>query len=40
MFAANFAAYADGVTDDIRTAGPLVSDPSATGPLEDDPGAG
>jgi phosphoenolpyruvate carboxykinase (ATP) len=29
MFAANFAAYADGVTDAIRAAGPLVSDPGA-----------
>ncbi len=40
MFAANFAAYADGVTDDVRTAGPIV-DPST--PLPDvisDPGAG
>src|SRR5688572_28806102 len=40
MFAANFAAYADGVTDDIRAAGPLVGDPTATGPVEDDAGVG
>jgi len=40
MFAANFAAYADGVSDDIRDAGPLVSDPSAGTTLDDDPGAG
>ena len=25
MFAANFAGYADGVTDDIRAAGPLTT---------------
>jgi phosphoenolpyruvate carboxykinase (ATP) len=40
MFAANFAAYADGVTDDIRDAGPLVTDATAGAPLDDDPGAG
>src|SRR5687768_10013296 len=40
MFAANFAAYAEGVTDDIRAAGPLVGDPTARRALEDDPGAG
>ena len=40
MFAANFEAYAEGVTDDIRAAGPLVSEPSAAGAFEDDPGAG
>jgi phosphoenolpyruvate carboxykinase (ATP) len=40
MFVANFAAYADGVTDDIRAAGPLVSDPTAGLGLVNDPGAG
>ena len=40
MFAANFAAYADGVTDDTRTAGPLVGEATAAGPIEDDAGAG
>jgi phosphoenolpyruvate carboxykinase (ATP) len=40
MFVANFAAYADGVTDDIRDAGPAVSDPSTVAPLASDPGAG
>ncbi len=40
MFVANFAAYADGVTDDIRDAGPLVSDASAAAALDTDPGAG
>jgi phosphoenolpyruvate carboxykinase (ATP) len=40
MFVANFAAYADGVTADIRAAGPLVSDPSAGLGLVSDPGAG
>jgi phosphoenolpyruvate carboxykinase (ATP) len=40
MFAANFAAYADGVSDEIRDAGPVVSEPSAGGSLDSDPGAG
>jgi phosphoenolpyruvate carboxykinase (ATP) len=40
MFTANFAAYADGVTDDIRDAGPVVTDPSAAVALDTDPGAG
>ena len=40
MFVANFAAYADGVTDDIRDAGPVISDPSAVVSLDNDPGAG
>ena len=41
MFAANFAAYADGVTDDIRAAGPgRRADPSAATSLDSDPGAG
>jgi phosphoenolpyruvate carboxykinase (ATP) len=40
MFVANFAAYADGVTDDIRDAGPLVSDPAAAAAFANDPGAG
>src|SRR5688500_18168562 len=40
MFATNFVAYADGVTDDIREAGPLAGDPSAGDSLEVDPGAG
>jgi phosphoenolpyruvate carboxykinase (ATP) len=40
MFAANFAAYAEGVTDDIRAAGPLVGDPTAASSVEGDPGAG
>ncbi len=40
MFAANFADYAEGVTDDIRGAGPLVGDPPTAESLEDDPGAG
>ncbi|MEA2613332.1 MAG: hypothetical protein QOI52_1291, partial [Chloroflexota bacterium] len=31
---------ADGVSDDIRDAGPVVSDPSAAVPLDSDPGAG
>ena len=40
MFAANFAAYADGVTDDVRAAGPIV-DPSTPLPdVSSDPGAG
>ena len=41
MFAANFAAYADGVTDDVRDAPARASvDPTAATPLDDDPGAG
>ncbi len=40
MFAANFADYAEGVTDDIRSAGPLVGDSTAVDSLEDEPGAG
>jgi phosphoenolpyruvate carboxykinase (ATP) len=40
MFAANFASYADGVSDDIRDAGPVVSDPASGVSLGDDPGAG
>jgi phosphoenolpyruvate carboxykinase (ATP) len=40
MFAANFAAYADGVADDVRAAGPIV-DPSTPLPdVSSDPGAG
>ena len=40
MFAANFAAYADGVTDDVRAAGPIV-DPTTPAPhIGSDPGAG
>jgi hypothetical protein len=31
MFAANFADYAEGVADEIRAAGPIVSDPSSGG---------
>jgi len=40
MFVANFAAYADGVTDDISEAGPVVSDPSTVVSIDVDPGAG
>jgi phosphoenolpyruvate carboxykinase (ATP) len=40
MFARNFAYYADGVTAEIRDAGPFVSDPSAGADLTSDPGAG
>ncbi len=29
MFAANFATYADGVSDEIRAAGPVVGDTQA-----------
>ncbi len=40
MFAANFAAYADGVADEVRAAGPIV-DPSTPLPdVSSDPGAG
>jgi phosphoenolpyruvate carboxykinase (ATP) len=40
MFAANFVAYADGVADDVRNAGPIV-DPSTPLPdVRSDPGAG
>jgi phosphoenolpyruvate carboxykinase (ATP) len=40
MFGANFAAYADGVTPDIREAGPIVRDPSLATSIDIDPGAG
>jgi phosphoenolpyruvate carboxykinase (ATP) len=40
MFAANFAAYADGVTDDIRAAGPIVDPTTPTPDIGSDPGAG
>jgi phosphoenolpyruvate carboxykinase (ATP) len=40
MFARNFEYYADGVTEEIRDAGPYVSDPSAGADLMGDPGAG
>jgi phosphoenolpyruvate carboxykinase (ATP) len=31
MFATNFADYAEGVADEIRAAGPIVSDPTSGG---------
>jgi phosphoenolpyruvate carboxykinase (ATP) len=31
MFAENFADYAEGVADEIRAAGPIVSDPTSGG---------
>jgi len=40
MFAANFAAYADGVTDEIRAAGPIVSTATPSPDVATDPGAG
>jgi phosphoenolpyruvate carboxykinase (ATP) len=40
MFAANFAAYADRVSDEIRDAGPAVDDPTGGVGLAPDPGAG
>ena len=40
MFATNFEAYADRVGDEIRDAGPVVTDPSAGTAFDDDPGAG
>jgi phosphoenolpyruvate carboxykinase (ATP) len=40
MFAANFAAYADGVTDDVRAAGPIVDASTPLPDVQSDPGAG
>jgi phosphoenolpyruvate carboxykinase (ATP) len=40
MFAANFAAFADGVTDDIRGAGPIIGDPGGPGFELSGPGEG
>ena len=40
MFAANFAAFADGTTDEIRTAGPNVSPGTPLPEIRTDPGAG
>jgi phosphoenolpyruvate carboxykinase (ATP) len=40
MFAANFAAYADGVTDDVRAAGPIVDASTPLPDVNSDPGAG
>jgi phosphoenolpyruvate carboxykinase (ATP) len=40
MFSANFAAYADGVTDEIRAAGPVVTELSAHGLELSGPGEG
>jgi phosphoenolpyruvate carboxykinase (ATP) len=40
MFVANFAAYAEGVTDEIRAAGPIVSPATPRPDIATDPGAG
>jgi len=40
MFAANFAAYADGVSDDVRAAGPIVDPTTPVPDIASDPGAG
>ncbi|MFL5684772.1 MAG: phosphoenolpyruvate carboxykinase (ATP) [Chloroflexota bacterium] len=40
MFVANFRAFEDGVTDDIRSAGPIVTDPSESGLELSGPGEG
>ncbi|HET9756860.1 MAG TPA: phosphoenolpyruvate carboxykinase (ATP) [Candidatus Limnocylindrales bacterium] len=40
MFAANFGAYADGVTDDVRAAGPIVDASTPLPDVHSDPGAG
>ena len=40
MFTANFTAYADGVTDDIRAAGPIATDASVPGLELAGPGEG
>jgi phosphoenolpyruvate carboxykinase (ATP) len=40
MFAANFAAFADGTTDDVRAAGPIIEPGTPLPELWRDPGAG
>jgi phosphoenolpyruvate carboxykinase (ATP) len=40
MFALNFADYADGVEEDIRAAGPVVTDPNAAAGFASERGAG
>ena len=40
MFVANFKAFEDGVTDEIRAAGPVVTDPATTGLELAGPGEG
>ena len=40
MFADNFSAYADGVVEDVRAAGPVVSGWTPPTALDPDPGAG
>jgi phosphoenolpyruvate carboxykinase (ATP) len=40
MFAANFATFADGTTDDVRAAGPRVADGSPMPEVDTDPGVG
>ncbi|HUP55622.1 MAG TPA: hypothetical protein VM408_08960, partial [Methylomirabilota bacterium] len=40
MFAANFDAYSDGVTADIRDAAPTAIDRSLAAPVDSDPAAG
>ena len=40
MFGSNFAAYADGVGDEIRAAGPVVDPDTQFPDLESDHGAG